>query len=180
MRALALAVLIAAGPLAGDAAAYEPKPDPYCPTWYTRAHFHAAARSTYRTAFPPARKLRTLRKIVTCQRRPASRRIVRRHLHRYRVAWARRFWLVHYWAGVPAWLKGTLERIAYCETGGTMNPAAVSPGGKYRGLFQFDYGTWATAGGSGDPAAAPPLEQRVRAAILYRRRGAAPWPVCGR
>lgn len=72
---------------------------------------------------------------------------------------------------------GTLEQIAACESGG--NPSAVSPDGSYRGKYQFDYGTWASVGGSGDPAAASEAEQDQRAAALYAQRGAAPWPVCG-
>lgn len=71
----------------------------------------------------------------------------------------------------------TLKAIAACESGG--NPTAVSPGGTYRGLYQFDYGTWASVGGSGDPAAAPAAEQTYRAALLYARSGPSPWPVCG-
>ena len=71
-----------------------------------------------------------------------------------------------------------LKAIAYCESHG--NPRAVSSTGKFRGLFQFDYRTWATVGGKGDPAAAPTIEQYRRAAMLYHRAGAAPWPVCGR
>ena len=70
-----------------------------------------------------------------------------------------------------------LEAIASCESGG--DPTAVSADGTYRGLFQFDYGTWASVGGTGDPAAAPAAEQYQRAAILYARSGTAPWPVCG-
>ena len=73
---------------------------------------------------------------------------------------------------------GTLRAIAACESGG--NPRAVSPDGTYRGLYQFDYQTWQSVGGSGDPAAASPAEQDRRAAILYSQRGASPWPVCGR
>jgi len=73
---------------------------------------------------------------------------------------------------------GVLSRIAACESGG--NPRAVSQGGTYRGKYQFDYQTWASVGGSGDPAAASEAEQDRRAAILYSRRGAQPWPVCGR
>src|SRR4029079_10369093 len=38
-----------------------------------------------------------------------------------------------------------LEAIAQCESGG--DPTAVSADGTYRGLFQFDYGTWASVGG---------------------------------
>jgi Transglycosylase-like domain len=75
---------------------------------------------------------------------------------------------------VPA----VLESIAACESGG--NPRAVGGGGAFRGKYQFDYGTWARVGGSGDPADAPEGEQDRRAALLYARAGAAPWPVCGR
>jgi hypothetical protein len=71
-----------------------------------------------------------------------------------------------------------LEAIAACESGG--DPRAIGGGGLYRGKYQFDVGTWASVGGSGDPAAAPEAEQDMRAAILYRRAGASPWPVCGR
>jgi hypothetical protein len=70
-----------------------------------------------------------------------------------------------------------LQAIAACESGG--NPSAVGGGGAYRGKYQFDRQTWASVGGSGDPAAAPEAEQDKRAAILYSRAGASPWPVCG-
>ena len=70
-----------------------------------------------------------------------------------------------------------LEAIAACESGG--DPTAVSADGTYRGKYQFDYGTWASVGGSGDPAAAPEAEQDMRAQMLYDQRGASPWPVCG-
>ena len=59
----------------------------------------------------------------------------------------------------------TLESIAACESGG--DPAIVSSDGTYRGKYQFDYGTWESVGGSGDPAAAPEAEQDYRAALLY-------------
>jgi hypothetical protein len=75
---------------------------------------------------------------------------------------------------VPA----VMESIAACESGG--NPRAVGGGGAFRGKYQFDYGTWAAVGGSGDPAAAPEGEQDRRAALLYARAGTSPWPVCGR
>ena len=70
-----------------------------------------------------------------------------------------------------------LQAIAACESGG--DPRAVGGGGLYRGKYQFDRGTWASVGGSGDPAAAPEAEQDKRAAMLYARAGSAPWPVCG-
>ena len=75
---------------------------------------------------------------------------------------------------VPA----VLQSIAACESGG--DPHAVGGGGSFRGKYQFDSGTWARVGGSGDPAAAPEAEQDRRAAMLYARVGSSPWPVCGR
>lgn len=71
----------------------------------------------------------------------------------------------------------TLNAIASCESGG--DPTAVSSDGTYRGKYQFDYGTWESVGGQGDPAAAPEAEQDYRAALLYARSGSSPWPVCG-
>jgi Transglycosylase-like domain len=71
----------------------------------------------------------------------------------------------------------TLESIASCESGG--DPTAVSSDGTYRGKYQFDYGTWESMGGSGDPAAAPEAEQDYRAALLYATSGSSPWPICG-
>jgi hypothetical protein len=72
---------------------------------------------------------------------------------------------------------GNLAAIAACESGG--NPGAVGGGGAYRGKYQFDQQTWASVGGSGDPASAPEAEQDKRAAMLYAQRGASAWPVCG-
>jgi hypothetical protein len=73
--------------------------------------------------------------------------------------------------------QATLESIAACESGG--DPTAVSADGTYRGKYQFDTGTWASVGGSGDPAAAPEAEQDMRAAMLYSQSGSSPWPICG-
>jgi len=67
--------------------------------------------------------------------------------------------------------------LAACESGG--NPGAVSSTGKYRGLYQFSMATWASVGGSGDPAAASAGEQTRRAQMLYARSGAGQWPTCG-
>jgi hypothetical protein len=71
----------------------------------------------------------------------------------------------------------TLEAIAACESGG--NPATDTGNGFY-GKYQFTLQTWASVGGTGNPAAAPEAEQNRRAALLYAREGASPWPVCGR
>ena len=70
----------------------------------------------------------------------------------------------------------TLNSIAACESGG--DPTAVNAAGYY-GKYQFDTGTWASVGGSGNPAEASAAEQDYRAALLYSRAGSAPWPVCG-
>ena len=82
------------------------------------------------------------------------------------------------WRAAPAGTRAHLRRIAACES--TNNHRAVSRDGLYRGLLQFDYGTWATVGGHGDPAAATRWEQWARGARLYRARGPQPWPSCGR
>lgn len=82
------------------------------------------------------------------------------------------------YAALPAGVSlSTLEAIASCESGG--DPTAVSADGSYRGKYQFDYGTWESVGGSGDPAAASEAEQDYRAALLYSRAGSSPWPICG-
>lgn len=72
---------------------------------------------------------------------------------------------------------GTLESIAACESGG--NPGTDTGNGFY-GKYQFTLSTWQSVGGSGNPAAASEAEQNQRAALLYAREGASPWPVCGR
>ena len=74
-------------------------------------------------------------------------------------------------------IPAALKSIAQCESHG--NPRAISANGSYRGKYQFDFGTWASVGGEGDPAAASETEQDRRAAMLYKRSGATPWPVCG-
>ena len=69
-----------------------------------------------------------------------------------------------------------LRLIAECESGG--NPKAISPGGDYRGKYQFSRGTWRGLGGRGDPAKASEAEQDRLALKLYRQSGNAPWPNC--
>ena len=73
-------------------------------------------------------------------------------------------------------LPAILRQIAECESGG--NPRAISPGGRYRGKYQFSYSTWRNLGGTGDPAAAPEWLQDRLALKLYRQAGTAPWPNC--
>jgi peptidoglycan hydrolase-like protein with peptidoglycan-binding domain len=73
-------------------------------------------------------------------------------------------------------LPAILRQIAECESGG--NPRAISPGGTYRGKYQFSRSTWRSLGGTGDPAAAPEWLQDRLALKLYRQAGTSPWPNC--
>ncbi|MFJ6790887.1 ubiquitin-like domain-containing protein [Streptomyces angustmyceticus] len=68
--------------------------------------------------------------------------------------------------------------LAQCEARG--RPDAVDASGTYGGLYQFDVPTWRALGGRGRPQDASAREQTFRAKKLYIRRGASPWPVCGR
>jgi hypothetical protein len=83
--------------------------------------------------------------------------------------------VVHASSGVR--LPRALKRIAECESGG--DPQAVSPGGRYRGKYQFSIDTWQNLGGKGDPVDASEATQDRIALKLYRRSGSAPWPSCG-
>jgi hypothetical protein len=83
--------------------------------------------------------------------------------------------VVHKSSGVK--LPAALKRIAECESGS--NPRAVSPGGRYRGKYQFSVETWQNLGGKGDPIDASEATQDRIALKLYRRSGTAPWPSCG-
>jgi transglycosylase-like protein len=80
-------------------------------------------------------------------------------------------------AGLTPAVRATLNRIAFCESKG--NPRAISASGTFRGKYQFSHGTWQAVGGHGDPAKASEAEQDLRAAMLLKRSGTSPWPVCG-
>lgn len=112
---------------------------------------------------PPAtiaRRIRSLRADIKLEERRERRR-------KARAARVRR----------DATASPALEAIAACESGG--NPGTNTGNGFY-GKYQFTLQTWASVGGSGNPAAASEAEQNKRAAMLYAREGASPWPVCGR
>jgi hypothetical protein len=110
------------------------------------------------------RLVRTISRQIKAEERAEKRRVEREREERF--------------AELPGGVSlSTMEAIASCESGG--DPTAVSSDGTYRGLYQFDYGTWESVGGSGDPAAASAAEQTYRAALLYSQSGSSPWPVCG-
>jgi len=69
-------------------------------------------------------------------------------------------------------------RLGKCESHN--NPRAVSKGGLYHGMFQFSLTAWKSVGGTGKPSQASAAEQLMRAKLLYTKRGAQPWPYCGR
>jgi len=69
-----------------------------------------------------------------------------------------------------------LQAIAACESGGNYS---ADTGNGFFGAYQFTQSTWASVGGTGNPAAASPAEQDRRAAMLYAQQGTSPWPVCG-
>jgi Transglycosylase-like domain len=78
-----------------------------------------------------------------------------------------------------------LETLRQCESGG--NYEAVDRTGSFRGAYQFTRGTWDSVASRHfewlvgvDPAEADPWWQDVMTRALYRERGRAPWPVCGR
>ena len=77
------------------------------------------------------------------------------------------------------------EALRQCESGG--NYSILSPGGTYRGAYQFSQGTWDGVARRNfphlegvDPAQASPADQDQMAYALYRERGWHPWPTCGR
>jgi hypothetical protein len=123
-----------------------------------------SAKLPSRAHGPFIRPAKQLRKAIHVQ--VHAIRVEQRRKHRSRFA--------HLPGGVS---RSTLNAIADCESGG--NPHAISAGGTYRGKYQFDYGTWESVGGHGDPAQASEAEQDYRAALLYERSGSSPWPICG-
>ena len=83
------------------------------------------------------------------------------------------------WDGVSHRDKRWARRTSECESGG--NPKAVSPGGTYRGAFQFSRPTWRSAPKSpgGDPIRYRWRTQAVVAVYKKHRDGTSAWPSCG-
>src|SRR5947209_1572651 len=74
--------------------------------------------------------------------------------------------------GAPA--DDTWARLRACES-------PTNGGTRYRGYYQFSASAWASAGGTGDPAAASLEEQTARAQYLAAHSDPShQWPVCWR
>jgi LysM repeat protein len=67
------------------------------------------------------------------------------------------------------------DQIARCESGGNW---AINTGNGFYGGLQFTLGSWAAAGGSGNPADASRDEQIARGIVLQSRQGWGAWPAC--
>lgn len=74
--------------------------------------------------------------------------------------------------------RSMFMKIAYCETGGTMNWRIHNESGSYHGGLQFDLVSWRGAGGYGDPHTASKTEQLYRGVIWLHRNGRGAWPNC--
>ena len=68
---------------------------------------------------------------------------------------------------LDAGIRATLARLRGCETRGIPYPKNYHWRGHHRGAYQYDFATWAQAGGRGDPADASPAEQDVRTARFF-------------
>lgn len=138
-----------------------------CQTRYRQRTQHRYVRGVFDRSRVSRRAQRRMMRMERCAHSPRARGNMRRaRLAQVRIRKREQ--------AIPP----VLYAIARCESGG--DPSAVSSGGTYRGLLQFDMQTWASVGGEGDPARASAAEQYWRGAILYRLRGGAPWPVCSR
>lgn len=78
-----------------------------------------------------------------------------------------------------------LTTLRHCES--SDNYESVSAGGRYRGAYQFDQGTWDAVAArnfpwlaGNDPADTEPWWQDAMARALYAERGASPWGQCGK
>lgn len=86
-------------------------------------------------------------------------------------------WEQRYWDRAQTWAQTPKARaVIACESGN--RPTAVSPTGKYRGLWQMDADAWASYGGlphAPRPDLASREAQNYVAFRLYTGRGWTPW-----
>lgn len=191
-RALLLATIAVAVFIPATAGGDEPPSAPVAPSVITSdskcprglhsvGDYRTYAARAYKRESVSRRAHRRLAYMKKCQHSPWATRMVERYHKRFKSAREYRQAIAAARAAARramAGLEATLAAIARCESHG--NPRAISPGGTYRGKYQFDHATWQEVGGTGDPAAAPESEQDMRAAMLYRKAGPGRWPICGR
>ena len=75
-------------------------------------------------------------------------------------------------------LTSEWKQIAMCES--SMNPQAISPSGKYMGLFQFSQASWEFVGQQGKPHEATWQTQYKAARDLHKIQGWKAWPTCSK
>ena len=73
--------------------------------------------------------------------------------------------------------KAIWEDVAECETERDWDTAS---GNGYYGGLQVTAQLWAGAGGEGLPSEASRAEQIMRADMIQKEQGWAPWPACSR
>lgn len=75
----------------------------------------------------------------------------------------------------PRSTSSELASIRECESGGDYT---TDTGNSFYGAYQFTWGTWASVGGTGNPAEASPAEQDMRAQMLIDAGYRSAWPNC--
>jgi hypothetical protein len=93
-----------------------------------------------------------------------------------------------WWQAQPGYGLSTRDALLACIRSYEQNDDprqgptgyASDTGNGYYGAYQFTLGTWASVGGTGNPAHASPAEQDARAWALYLSRGLQPWPTPSR
>ena len=78
----------------------------------------------------------------------------------------------------PKDLPADWKAIAMCES--SLNPKAISPTGKYMGLFQFSQASWEFVGQQGKPHEANWVIQYKAARDLHKIQGWKAWPTCAK
>jgi len=78
----------------------------------------------------------------------------------------------------PRDLPADWKAIAMCES--SLNPRAISPSGKYMGLFQFSQASWEFVGQQGKPHEANWVIQYKAARDLHKIQGWKAWPTCSK
>jgi len=78
----------------------------------------------------------------------------------------------------PKDLPADWKAIAMCES--SLNPKAISPTGKYMGLFQFSQASWEFVGQQGKPHEANWVIQYKAARDLQKIQGWKAWPTCAK